>query len=166
MNLHAASSAVTDTSNANILPYIDSIERLDNHGQAGLSYDQLAGLVRQQQEMLDRRQPYGRGPTIGTASRPQLSNLRTPMQDHPNQRAYDLTRPAAQQLTSQLQGSSSSADPMGGTDTTLPDSAHAKLTKALKRNANQVPLPKFNGKPTTWHNFKDEFVEYYTAKGW
>ena len=55
---------------------------------------------------------------------------------------------------------------MGGADTVLHDSALAKLTRALKRNSNQVPLPKLNGKPSAWQLFKDEFVEYYTAKGW
>ena len=72
--------------------------------------------------------------------------------------------PPLEDLHRSPQGPSSSADPIRGDNAVLPDSALAKLTKALKRNSNQVPLPKFNGNPSTLELFKDKFVEYYTAK--
>ena len=113
MNVPAESSANDSVSEEDILSCVEAIDRIDNHSHAGLSYDQLTGLIREQQQMLQRLQPYGRAPTIGTATRPRLRNLRTPMQEHPNQRAYDLTRSAAQQSFFDVHGSSSSATPMG-----------------------------------------------------
>ena len=90
------------------------------------------------------------------------------MHNHPEQHVYDLTRSAAAALrsSSAAQGSSSSGGPLGGADGTLPNSAIAQLTKALERTFNQVKLPRFDGKPASWIAFRDDFTEYYTAKGW
>ena len=92
--------------------------------------------------MLDQFSPYGNQPTIGALPQQRLDNLRTPMQEFPTQQAYDITRDAAKNLASQPHGSSSSGNPSGGEFTGLPDSALRKLTQALERNSNQVPLPK------------------------
>ena len=90
------------------------------------------------------------------------------MHHHPEQNEYELTRSAAAALRPPptAQGSSSGVGPHGGTGDTLSNSAIAQLTKALERTSNQVKLPKFDGKHTSWIAFRDDFVEYYTAKGW
>ena len=55
---------------------------------------------------------------------------------------------------------------MEGAVGNLSNSAIAQLTKALERTSNQVKLPRFDGKPTSWIAFRDDFTEYYTSKGW
>ena len=66
------------------------------------------------------------------------------------QQAYDFTRSAANALASQPHDGSSGGDPPEGNPGGLSDPALRKLTTALERNSNQVPLPKFNGKQTSW----------------
>ena len=56
----AVSSSITDAvSNADILPYVNALERFETEGQGGLSYEQLAGLVREQQQIPEQLAPYG-----------------------------------------------------------------------------------------------------------
>ena len=120
---------------------VDSLQRLEDNGQKPFTCEQLAALVQKQKELLDQYSPYDHQPTIGAILRQRWGNLRTPMQVRPTQQAYDITRSAAQALTSQPHSSSSSGDPSGGESSGLPDSALRKLTQALERNYNQVPLP-------------------------
>ena len=88
------------------------------------------------------------------------------MHQHPDQHTYDLTRSAALRSSSATHGPSSRTGTMDGAVDNLSGSAIAQLTKALERTSNQVKLPKFDGKPTSWIDFRNDFVEYYTSKGW
>ena len=153
-------------------PYVDVIERIqanDPAGRPALTYEQLLHFSREQRQLISRLQTYGPPPPMDTANRPQqLAHLRTPILNHPEQDVYELTRSAAAALRPPpaAQGSRSGGDPHGGAGNTLSNSAIAQLTKALERTSNQVKLPKFDGKPTSWIAFRDDFTEYYTAKGW
>ena len=115
------------------------------------SYEQLLALVRSQQATLDQYSPYGQPrPSIGALPKERLGNLRTPMQDRPTQQTHDFTRTAATNvLASQPPGGGPGGAPDGGIPEGLPASALRKLTAALERNSNSVPLPKFNGKQTS-----------------